>query len=44
MSFLSLLVALNFDFGKFEPFHKSKIHKYSKLRGSEIVKIANFEI
>ena len=36
--------ALNFDFSKFEPFLKSLTYQNSKLRVSEIVKMAIFEI
>ena len=44
MSFLTLLEALNFNFSNFEPFPKSQICQNSKLRVSEIVKKAIFEI
>ena len=47
MSFFALLEILNFDFSKFEPFFKSQIYQIyqnSKLRVSEIVKMATFEI
>ena len=44
MSLLALLEVLNLDFSKFEPFLKSLIYQNSKLRVSEIVKIAIFHI
>ena len=44
MLFLALLEALNFNFSKFEPFLKSQICQNSKLRVSEVVKMAIFEI
>ena len=43
-SFLALLEVLNLDFSKFEPFLKSLIYQNSKLRVSEIVKMAFFDI
>ena len=44
MSFLALLEVLNFNFIKFETFLKFQIYKNSKLRVSEIVKMAIFDI
>ena len=44
VSFLALLEIPNFDFRKFEPFLKSQIYQSSKLRVSEIVKMAIFKI
>ena len=44
MWFLTILKGLNFDFGKFKPFLKSKIHQNSKFRVSKVVKMAFFEI
>ena len=44
MWFLVILVGINFDFGEFEPFFKSQIYQNLKLRVSEIVKMAIFEI
>ena len=44
MSSLTLLEALNFNFSKFEPFLKSQICWNSKLRVSEVVKMAIFKI
>ena len=44
MSFLALLEVLNFNFSKFEPFLKSQIYQNSKLRISENVQMAMFEI
>ena len=41
---MALLEALNFNFSKFEPFLKSQIYQKLKLRVSEIVKMAIFEI
>jgi len=44
ISFLALLEVLNFNFDIFEPFLKSKIYQNSKLKVSEIVKMAIFQI
>ena len=44
ISFLALLEGLNFNFSKFEPFLKSQIYQNSKLRVSEIVIMAIFDI
>ena len=44
MSFLAIVEVLNLYFSQFEPFLKSQIYKNSKLRVSEIVKMAIFEI
>ena len=44
MSFLALLQLLNCRFSNFQPFLKSQICQNSKLRFSEIVKMAIFEI
>ena len=44
VSFLALLEVLNFDFCKFEPFLKYQTYQTSRLRVSEIVKMATFEI
>ena len=44
MSFLALLEILNFNFSHFQPFLQSPIYQNSKLRVSEIVKMAIFEI
>ena len=43
MSFLALLEVLNFDFSESEPFLKFQINQNSKLRVSEIVKMAIFD-
>ena len=43
MSFLALLEVLNFDFSESEPFLKFQINQNSKLRESEIVKMAIFD-
>ena len=43
-SFLALLDVLNFDFSKFEPFFQVSNLPNSKLRVSEIVKMAIFDI
>ena len=44
MSFLAILEALNFDFGKFLHFVKVKIYQNQKSRASKIAKMADFEL
>ena len=44
MSFLALLEVLNFNFRQLKPLLKSQIDQNSKLRVSEMVKMAIFDI